>query len=120
MWSRLAISPACHLHLYSSTSFLPLDTGILITQSTLTMQPSNILVALSALFLGQAQASPTPEKLLHPTSHIKVEFFDGYGKSYTEKVWPDGDEHWFSKFFITTFSLLLTIVVVCASGCSTC
>lgn len=68
------------------------------------MQPSNILVALSALFLGQAQASPTPGKLLHPTSHITVEFFDGYGKSYTEKVWPDGDEHWFSKSFITTFS----------------
>lgn len=63
------------------------------------MQPSNILMALSALFLGTAQASPTPEKNLnlHPKGHITVEFYNGYGKSYTEKVWPDGDEHWFSK-----------------------
>lgn len=65
------------------------------------MQPSNILAALSTLFLGQALASPTPEKELKPESLVTVEFFDGYGKSYTEKVWPDGDEHWFSKCSIT-------------------
>ncbi|POS70951.1 hypothetical protein DHEL01_v210654 [Diaporthe helianthi] len=63
------------------------------------MQPANILVALSALFLGTAQASPTPEKNLnlHPKGHIKIEFYNGHGKSYTEKVWPDGDEHWFNE-----------------------
>jgi hypothetical protein len=74
------------------------------------MQPSNLLVALSALFLGQAQASPTPEKQLHPKSHITVEFFDGYGKSYTEKVWPDGDEHWFSKSSTTVFAFFIPLL----------
>lgn len=32
-----------------------------------------------------------------PKSYITAHFYNDYGKDYVEKVWPDGDEHWFSK-----------------------
>lgn len=32
-----------------------------------------------------------------PKSYITAHFYNDYGKDYIEKVWPDGDEHWFSK-----------------------
>ncbi|KKY34659.1 hypothetical protein UCDDA912_g05359 [Diaporthe ampelina] len=56
------------------------------------MHPSNVLVAFAAPFLGLAQAKP-----LHPQSDITVHFYNGYGEEYVEKVWPDGDEHWFNE-----------------------
>lgn len=56
------------------------------------MHPSNILVALAAPFLSLTQAAA-----LHPKSHITVHLYGDYGQQYVEKVWPDGDEHWFSK-----------------------
>lgn len=58
------------------------------------MQPSNILALLVAPFLGLTQAAALYP---HPKSHIIVHLYGDYDKHYVEKVWPDGDEHWFSK-----------------------
>ena len=57
------------------------------------MLPSNILVALVAPLMGLTQAAA-----LNPKSFITVELYGDYDKHYVEKVWPDGDEHWFSKY----------------------
>ncbi|KAI7774007.1 hypothetical protein LA080_009471 [Diaporthe eres] len=56
------------------------------------MHPSNILVALAAPFLSLTQAAA-----LHPNSHITVHLYGDHGKHYVEKVWPNGDEHWFNE-----------------------
>lgn len=55
------------------------------------MLPSNILMVLAPL-LGLTQAAA-----LHPKSFVTVHLYGDYDKHYVEKVWPDGDEHWFSK-----------------------
>lgn len=55
------------------------------------MLPSNILMVLAPI-LGLTQAAA-----LHPKSFVTVHLYGDYDKHYVEKVWPDGDEHWFSK-----------------------
>ncbi|KAI3394272.1 hypothetical protein diail_2975 [Diaporthe ilicicola] len=32
-----------------------------------------------------------------PKSYITAHFYNDHGKDYVEKVWPDGDEHWFNE-----------------------
>lgn len=70
------------------------------------MLPSNTIVALVAPLMGLTQAAA-----LHPKSFITVELYGEYDKHYVEKVWPDGDEHWFSKyskyFLSLTYHILL-------------
>lgn len=77
------------------------------------MHPSNILVALAAPFLSLTQAAA-----LHPTSHIEVHLYGDYGKHYVEKVWPDGDEHWFSKSPIPFFPCHTPPIAGFVSQCS--
>lgn len=79
------------------------------------MLPSNILVALVAPLMGLTQAAA-----LHPNNFVTVHLYGKYDKHYVEKVWPDGDEHWFSKcskavLFLTYHILLLPALSVNAS-----
>lgn len=74
------------------------------------MLPSNTLVALVAPLMGLTQAAA-----LHPNSFVTVHLYGEYDKHYVEKVWPDGDEHWFSKYSISVFpchDLLLPTLLI--------
>lgn len=100
---------SCHVEhpestLLDSSTHFSLSSPASSSTPPVTMHPSNILVAL-APFLGLTQAAA-----LHSKSHITVELYGDYGKHYVEKVWPDGDEHWFSKSFtsVLQYSPLLS------------